>query len=225
PPEPVEEGGILSFGGFTPGGNTPRFCSSTVARPTGATRLVIVKDLPLACWTCPAEANGNTVAKAAATRTIRRMMPPAPYARRGRSYGRSRTPTLTPLPTGGKSRRIRPRHQPIVKPVGRSITDGVESPPVAYAVLLLLGGAAVLTACAEAAIRGAGRLALERGVSPFLLGALLFGVDIESLGAALTATGRGQTSIAVGEAFGTVVFLFCAAFGSALLLARQATEF
>jgi len=95
---------------------------------------------------------------------------------------------------------------------------------VAYAVLLLLGGAAVLTAGAEAAIRGAGRLALDRGLSPFLLGALLFGVDVESLGAALIAAGRGQTSIAAGEAFGTIVFLFSAAFGAALLLSRRPIE-
>jgi len=95
---------------------------------------------------------------------------------------------------------------------------------VAYAVLLLLGGAAVLTAGAEAAIRGAGRLALDRGLSPFLLGALLFGVDVESLGAALIAAGRGQTSIAAGEAFGTIVFLFSAAFGAALLLSRSPIE-
>ena len=95
---------------------------------------------------------------------------------------------------------------------------------MAYAVLLLLGGAAVLTAGAEAAIRGAGRLALDRGLSPFLLGALLFGVDVESLGAALIAAGRGQTSIAAGEAFGTIVFLFSAAFGAALLLSRSPIE-
>src|SRR5947207_1161303 len=105
--------------------------------------------------------------------------------------------------------------------MGRPITEGVESPPVAFAVLLLLGGAAVLTAGAEAAIRGAGRLALERDLSPFLLGALLFGVDVESLGAALIAAGRGQTSIAAGEAFGTIVFLFSAAFGAALLVSRR----
>ena len=95
---------------------------------------------------------------------------------------------------------------------------------MAFAVLLLLGGAAVLTAGAEAAIRGAGRLALERDLSPFLLGALLFGVDVESLGAALIAAGRGQTSIAAGEAFGTIVFLFSAAFGAALLLSRGPIE-
>ena len=51
------------------------------------------------------------------------------------------------------------------------------------AISLLVAGAAVLTVGAEAAIRGAGRLAKARRISPFLLGALLFGVDVESVGA------------------------------------------
>ncbi len=92
------------------------------------------------------------------------------------------------------------------------------------AVVLLLGGAAVLAVGAEAAIRGAGRLARRRGLSPFVLGALLFGVDVESLGAALIAAGKGQTSIAAGEAFGTIVFLFSAAFGAALLVSPRPIE-
>jgi len=92
------------------------------------------------------------------------------------------------------------------------------------AISLLLVGAAILTVGAEAAIRGAGRFAKARRISPFLLGALLFGVDVESLGAALIAAGRGQTALAAGEAFGTVVFLFSAAFGVALLLAPRPIE-
>jgi cation:H+ antiporter len=92
---------------------------------------------------------------------------------------------------------------------------------VALAIVLLLGGAVVLTVGAEAAIRGAGRFAQARGISPFVLGALLFGIDIESLGAVLVATGRGETSLAAGEAFGTVLFLFSGAFGAALLVARK----
>jgi len=92
------------------------------------------------------------------------------------------------------------------------------------AILLLLAGATVLTVGAEAAIRGAARFAVARGISPFLLGALLFGVDVESLGAALVAAGRGQTSIAAGEAFGTVVFLLSVGFGAATLLARKPIE-
>jgi len=92
------------------------------------------------------------------------------------------------------------------------------------AISLLVAGAAVLTVGAEAAIRGAGRLAKARRISPFLLGALLFGVDVESVGAALIAAGRGQTALAAGEAFGTVVFLLSAAFGVALLLSPRPIE-
>jgi len=95
---------------------------------------------------------------------------------------------------------------------------------VALAIVLLLGGAAVLTVGAEAAIRGAGRFAQAHRISPFMLGALLFGVDLESLGAALVAAGRGQTSIAAGEAFGTILFLFSAAFGAALLLSKKPVD-
>jgi cation:H+ antiporter len=95
---------------------------------------------------------------------------------------------------------------------------------MAVALVLLLVGAVVLIVGAESAVKGAGRLARERGVSPFVLGALLFGIDLESLGAAVIASGRGQTSIAAGEAFGTVVFLFSAAFGAALLLSRTPIE-
>jgi cation:H+ antiporter len=95
---------------------------------------------------------------------------------------------------------------------------------VALAILLLLGGAAVLTLGAEAAIRGAGRFAQAHRISPFVLGALLFGIDLESLGAALVAAARGQTSIAAGQAFGTILFLFSAAFGAALLVSRKPVE-
>jgi cation:H+ antiporter len=89
------------------------------------------------------------------------------------------------------------------------------------AVLLLAAGAAVLYVGAEAAVRGASRLSLALGVPAFAVGALLFGVDLEGLGTAVVAAGRGETALAVGEVFGTVLFLFSAAFGAALLLARE----
>ena len=89
------------------------------------------------------------------------------------------------------------------------------------ALLLLIGGAVVLTVGAESAIRGAGKFATARRISPFTLGALLFGVDLESLGAVLIASGRNQPALAAGEAFGTIVFLFGVGFGIALLVARQ----
>jgi cation:H+ antiporter len=95
---------------------------------------------------------------------------------------------------------------------------------VAPAIFLLLGGTAILAIGAEVAIRGAVRFARARSLSPFMIGALLFGVDVESLGSALIAAGRDQTSLAAGGAFGTIVFVFSAAFGAALLLAPKPIE-
>lgn len=88
-------------------------------------------------------------------------------------------------------------------------------------MVLLVVGALVMWAGAETAVRGSMWLARAAGVQAFVLGALLFGVDLEGLGAAVVAAGRGQTEIAGGEVFGTVLFLFTAAFGVALLLSRR----
>ena len=92
------------------------------------------------------------------------------------------------------------------------------------AVLLLIAGACVLIAGAEWAVRGTARLSIAAGIPAFVLGALLFGIDLEGLSAALLAAGRGQTQIATGEVFGTVIFLFGIAFALALLLAKGPIE-
>ena len=89
------------------------------------------------------------------------------------------------------------------------------------AFALLAAGAAILYAGAETAVRGAARFARSAGIPAFVLGAVLFGLDIEGLGTALIAAGRGQTQIAAGEIFGTVLFLFGVAFGLTLVLARR----
>jgi cation:H+ antiporter len=86
---------------------------------------------------------------------------------------------------------------------------------------LLAGGAVILYVGAEAAVRGAAGLARALGLRAFVLGALLFGVDIEGLGAALVAAARGDTSLAAGEIFGTILFLYGAAFGAATVVARK----
>jgi cation:H+ antiporter len=86
---------------------------------------------------------------------------------------------------------------------------------------LLAGGAVILYAGAETAVRGAAGLARTLGVRAFVVGALLFGVDVEGLGTAVAAAARGQTSLAAGEIFGTILFLFSAAFGAALVVARK----
>ena len=86
---------------------------------------------------------------------------------------------------------------------------------------LLALGAVLLYAGAEAAVRGASSLARSLGIPAFALGALLFGIDLESLGAAVGASARGEPALAAGEIFGTVLFLFSVAFGAALLVARR----
>jgi cation:H+ antiporter len=92
---------------------------------------------------------------------------------------------------------------------------------VLLALGLLAGGTSVLYIGAEAAVRGAAGLARTAGIPMFVLGALLFGTDLEGLGTAVVAAGRGQTSIAAGEIFGSILFVFSAAFGVAVLLSRR----
>ena len=82
-------------------------------------------------------------------------------------------------------------------------------------------GTVLVAIGAEAAVRGTARFALATGIPAFVLGALLFGVDFEGTAGSLIAAGRGQTSVAAGEAFGTIIFLFSAAFGAALVVARR----
>lgn len=89
------------------------------------------------------------------------------------------------------------------------------------AIVLLVTGAVVLYTGADVAVRWAGRLARAAGIPAFLIGALLFGIDLEGLGTAVIAAAGEQTQIAAGEIFGTVLFLFSAAFGAALLFARR----
>lgn len=86
---------------------------------------------------------------------------------------------------------------------------------------LLVVGAVILYAGAETALRGASGFARAAGIPAFVLGAVFFGLDIEGLGTALVAAGRGQTQIAAGEIFGSVLFLFSVAFGVALIMSRE----
>jgi cation:H+ antiporter len=91
---------------------------------------------------------------------------------------------------------------------------------VFLAIVLLVVGAVILIAGAESAVRGTARLSIAAGISAFALGALLFGVDLEGLSAAVLAAARGQTTIAAGLAFGTIIFLFGVGLGLALLVAK-----
>jgi cation:H+ antiporter len=86
---------------------------------------------------------------------------------------------------------------------------------------LLAAGALLLFVGAEGAVRGAGGLGRALGVRAFVIGALLFGIDVEGLGAAVVASARGETALATGEIVGAVLFLYGPALGAALLLSRS----
>ncbi|HYH28103.1 MAG TPA: hypothetical protein VEA19_04900, partial [Actinomycetota bacterium] len=94
-------------------------------------------------------------------------------------------------------------------------------PGVILAIALLVLGAAVLYAGAELSTRGAVGFARSTGLSAFVIGALLFGIDLEGTGAALAAAGSGQTPLGAGTIFGAVLFVLTAAFGAGLLAARE----
>jgi cation:H+ antiporter len=89
-------------------------------------------------------------------------------------------------------------------------------PAVAY----LLVGAAVLMIGSRAAARAAAHLALRRGMPPFVVGALFYGMNVGSVATVLVAAGRGQTTIALAAALGTNVVLVMG-FGAALLSANE----
>src|SRR5919198_3130828 len=93
-----------------------------------------------------------------------------------------------------------------------------------FALLLLAAGTVLVALGAESAVRGASRFALATGIPAFAIGALLFGIDFEGTAGSVNAAGRGQTAVAAGEAYGTVIFLFSAAFGAALLVARKPVD-
>ena len=92
------------------------------------------------------------------------------------------------------------------------------------AVGLLALGTVLLYAGAEAAIRSASTVARALRVPAFVLGALLFGIDLEGLGAAVGASAAGQPLLAAGEIFGSVLVVFSVAFGAALILAKRPLE-
>jgi cation:H+ antiporter len=95
---------------------------------------------------------------------------------------------------------------------------------VLTAVLLVLSGAVVLTAGAGAAVRGVTRFARAHGISSFVLGAVLFGIHLGSLGATLVASGKDQPALAAGTAMGTMAFLLGVGFGLALLVSKRPVE-
>lgn len=95
-------------------------------------------------------------------------------------------------------------------------------------VLALLGGLAVLTAGAEALVRGAARLALMAGISPLVVGltVVAYGTSAPELVVSVKSVLAGTPDIAVGNVVGSNVFnvlfvLGISALVAPLVVARQ----
>jgi cation:H+ antiporter len=90
---------------------------------------------------------------------------------------------------------------------------------VAVPVLLLIVGAALLTAGAEAFAEHIAPAAARLGVSVLALGILLAGAEPEEAITAMVASGQGQPALAAGDAIGANLAILTLILGLAALLA------
>ena len=90
--------------------------------------------------------------------------------------------------------------------------------PLLLALFLLLIGTALLIVGADWFLDGAGDLARSVGVSAFVLGVLLAGLEPEEMLTAAIASARGAPTLAVGNVIGTNVTIITAALGLSALI-------
>jgi cation:H+ antiporter len=90
---------------------------------------------------------------------------------------------------------------------------------VAVAVLLLIAGAVLLTAGAEAFAEHIAPAAARLGVSVLALGILLAGAEPEEAITAMVASAQGQPALAAGDAIGANLAILTLTLGLAALLA------
>ena len=88
------------------------------------------------------------------------------------------------------------------------------------AVLLLMAGAALLTAGAEAFAENVAPASARLGVSVLALGVLLAGAEPEEAITAALASGQGHPALAVGDAIGANLVILTLTLGLAALLTR-----
>lgn len=88
-----------------------------------------------------------------------------------------------------------------------------------FAVVLLVAGAGLLTAGAEAFAEHIGEAASRLGVSVLALGVLLAGAEPEEAVTAMLAAGQGHPALAAGDAIGANLVILTLTIGLAALLA------
>lgn len=103
---------------------------------------------------------------------------------------------------------------------GNVVETSLYGPERMTAVLLFLGGLALLVAGGEVLVRGATLLARLAGLTPAVIGltVVAMGTSMPELAVGLLAAVRGQPDIAVGNVIGSNIFNVTAALGIAALI-------
>ena len=90
---------------------------------------------------------------------------------------------------------------------------------VLLAVLVLLGGVALVVWATERLVHGMVGVADLLRVAPFAVSAVLSGMEAENVAVGLAAGSRGAAEVALGTVFGGSVVLVCAALGIGAMVA------
>ena len=96
--------------------------------------------------------------------------------------------------------------------------------PELVAIVLFIGGLAVVLVSVEVFIEAAAETALAFGVSAFFLTAVLAGADVENAVIGLAAVYKGLPGLAIGTVFGEALFVLTVAVGFAGVLTPFETE-
>jgi len=137
------------------------------------------------------------------TTSIRQNNPPPPFVNPDRDS--TQHFYATPLPARPR-RSPRPHAHP-PPPIAECVRAAVDVrlPPMLPSTLEILLGLVLLTAGAEALVRGSSSLGLRLGISPFLVGLIVvgFGTSTPELGASVAAALQGSPDIPIGNVVGS----------------------
>jgi cation:H+ antiporter len=90
---------------------------------------------------------------------------------------------------------------------------------IALAVAMFVGGVVLAIWATEYLLKGLVSVALVVGLSTFVVGALLSGLEAENIAVGVAASRDGAAEIAFGSVFGGATFLVCVALGLGAIIA------
>jgi len=90
---------------------------------------------------------------------------------------------------------------------------------ILVALLLFAAGVAVVVWSTERLLHGLVGIAVVASVAPFVVSAVLSGMEAENVAVGLAAGSRGAADVALGTVFGGSIFLVCVALGLGAMIA------